>query len=105
MQKAAEKRLSEAISGPAISLLDSAPDDLWPCLERLYHGALKQAQAATSAGVARSDAHPTDIIYGPVAATTAIATARTDITRSALANAFPHKPYYCVYESNAGRCK
>ena len=51
MQKAAEKRLSEAISGPAISLLDSAPADLWPRLERLYHGALKQAQAATSAGV------------------------------------------------------
>ena len=50
MQKAAEKRLSEAISGPAISLLDSAPADLWPRLERLYQAALKQAQSATDAG-------------------------------------------------------
>ena len=50
MQKAAEKRLSEAISGAAISLLDSAPADLWLRLERLYHGALKQAQATTASG-------------------------------------------------------
>ena len=50
MQKSAEKQLSAAISGPAISLLDSAPADLWPRLERLYHGALKQAQAATTSG-------------------------------------------------------
>ncbi len=54
MQKAAEKRLSEAISGPAISLLDSAPADLWPRLERLYQSALKQAQSATDAGLLTS---------------------------------------------------
>ena len=50
MQKAAEKRLSEAISGPAISLLDSSPADLWLRLERLYHSALKQAQGSAAAG-------------------------------------------------------
>ena len=50
MQSAAEAQLAEAIAGPAISLLDSSPPDLWPRLERLYQSAVQAATTSTSEG-------------------------------------------------------
>ena len=40
---AAQKSLSAAITGPAIALLESCPDDLWPRLARLLASALRTA--------------------------------------------------------------
>ncbi len=39
----AEKALTRALTGPAIALLESCPDDLWPRLARLLAAALRSA--------------------------------------------------------------
>lgn len=44
----AEKALTRALTGPAIALLESCPDDLWPRLARLLAAALRSALQVAS---------------------------------------------------------
>ena len=65
VQADAVARMSDAIAGPAISLLDSTPRDLWPRLERLYDSALGRAAGSAAEGACTlRRLHPTGTVPG-----------------------------------------
>lgn len=54
VEQDARKGLSSSVGGPASSLLDSCPADLWPRLRRLLAASVSKACKASSARPATS---------------------------------------------------
>ncbi len=60
----AQKGLSSSVGGPAGSLLDSCPADLWPRLRRLLAGLRQQGlQGTTSSALVCEAASCHDVIH------------------------------------------
>ncbi|KAK9824432.1 hypothetical protein WJX72_010204 [[Myrmecia] bisecta] len=55
VQRLAERCLADALAGPAISLLDHAPADLWPRLGKLLASAAAKAEQVVSEGLVGYD--------------------------------------------------
>ena len=64
VEQEAQKGLTSAVGGPAGSLLDSCPADLWPRLRRLLASSVSKARQVRPAQLTASPQRP-QILSGP----------------------------------------